>query len=183
MKLKEFSLLLIFLIGMTVFIISVETKRKQTSKSTNFVVHFLKALGIRTRTRGLARLINKRCTRFIKSKIVYNLSRRIHKLSKGLKKLKKFKMNEEFCKKSEKGDLEYPCCSVCLAEISKNQDTTLIPCGHMYHDSCILKWLDMHNSCPVCRYELPTDNADYERQRNSSQSNTTFNNTTNSVRF
>ena len=100
-----------------------------------------------------------------------------------LKKLKKFKMNEEFCKKTEKGEFEYPCCSVCLAEISKDQDTTLIPCGHMFHDSCILKWLDMHNSCPVCRYELPSDNADYERQIISSQRNTTNNNTRNSVRF
>jgi hypothetical protein len=82
-----------------------------------------------------------------------------------LKRLKKFNMTEEYCKKSEKGELEFPSCSVCLTDIGKDQPTTLVPCGHMFHDECISKWLNMHNSCPVCRYELPTDDADYERQK------------------
>ncbi len=75
-----------------------------------------------------------------------------------IQKLKKFKMNSEFCKKSDKGKLECPDCSICLTEIEIEQDTLLIPCGHMFHDSCILKWLDSHSTCPVCRYELPNDN-------------------------
>ena len=94
-----------------------------------------------------------------------------------LKKLKRFKMNEEFCKKSEKGALEYPSCSVCLTEIAKNEPTLLIPCGHMFHDGCINKWLEMHNTCPVCRYELPTDDQDYEgaRQGRSQNGSPNFN--------
>jgi hypothetical protein len=86
-----------------------------------------------------------------------------------LKKLKKFAMTEEFCNKDEKGNIEYPSCSVCLVEIGKGEETLLIPCGHMFHSPCINKWLEMHNNCPVCRYELPTDDPDYERTRQQRQ--------------
>jgi hypothetical protein len=83
-----------------------------------------------------------------------------------IKNLKRFKMSEEYCKKDKDGNLECPTCSVCMCEIEKDSETVLIPCGHLYHDPCLLKWLEMHNNCPVCRYELPTDDPDYEAQRN-----------------
>ena len=88
-----------------------------------------------------------------------------------ISKLKKFNMRDEFCKKNEKGVMECPECSVCMAEIKLKEVTVLIPCGHMYHETCIMKWLDMHNSCPVCRYELPTDDQDYERSKQARQNN------------
>jgi hypothetical protein len=90
-----------------------------------------------------------------------------------VKQLKRFKMNEEYCKKKDE-KLEYPTCSVCLVEINKEEDTVLIPCGHLFHEGCITKWLDMNNTCPVCRYELPTD--DSNRRNNTARGNMNFSN-------
>ena len=83
-------------------------------------------------------------------------------------KLKHFKMEKKYCKKNEKdpNKLEYPECSICLMEVNEGQNTILLPCGHMFHEECVTKWLQIHNTCPLCRFELPTDNADYERERN-----------------
>ena len=83
-------------------------------------------------------------------------------------KLKHFKMEKKYCKKDDKDPkkLEFPECSICLTEVNEGQDTILLPCGHMFHDECVTKWLKIHNTCPLCRFEIPTDNADYERERN-----------------
>ena len=83
-------------------------------------------------------------------------------------KLKHFKMEKKYCKKNEKdpNQLEFPECSICLMEVNEGQDTILLPCGHMFHDGCVTKWLQIHNTCPLCRFELATDNIEYERQRN-----------------
>lgn len=84
---------------------------------------------------------------------------------KSLEKLKKFKMEEKFAKKDKENKLEYPDCSICLMQIAVGQLTVLLPCGHMFHDECAEKWLQIHNTCPLCRFELPTDDQNYERER------------------
>ncbi|CAL9155153.1 unnamed protein product [Musa hybrid cultivar] len=35
-----------------------------------------------------------------------------------------------------------------------------LPCSHIYHAGCILPWLGIRNTCPVCRHELPTRDDD-----------------------
>jgi len=48
-------------------------------------------------------------------------------------------------------------CAVCQ-EVYKSGDQAMkLPCNHLYHKDCILPWLESHNTCPTCRYELPTD--------------------------
>ena len=53
-------------------------------------------------------------------------------------------------------------CAVCKDEIALEEKVKQLPCLHHYHGDCILPWLGMRNTCPVCRYELPTDDPDYE---------------------
>ncbi|WOK98394.1 hypothetical protein Cni_G07105 [Canna indica] len=58
-------------------------------------------------------------------------------------------------------------CSVCMDTFEMGNESKQMPCKHIFHKDCILPWLELHNSCPVCRYELPTDDPDYEQRRRS----------------
>ncbi|KAL7135986.1 hypothetical protein ABFS83_10G000800 [Erythranthe nasuta] len=58
-------------------------------------------------------------------------------------------------------------CAICKETFSVGIVVNELPCFHMYHPCCILPWLSARNTCPLCRYELPTDDKDYEaRKRN-----------------
>lgn len=55
-------------------------------------------------------------------------------------------------------------CSVCRDELVEGAEVQIMPCSahHVYHPDCLAPWLAQHNSCPVCRHELPTDDQKYE---------------------
>lgn len=58
-------------------------------------------------------------------------------------------------------------CTICKDKVFNNEEETVkqLPCGHMYHEDCIVPWLGSRNTCPICRYELPTDDPEYEEDR------------------
>ncbi|XP_010462406.1 PREDICTED: E3 ubiquitin-protein ligase RING1-like [Camelina sativa] len=48
-------------------------------------------------------------------------------------------------------------CSVCLDDFEIGTEAKLMPCKHKFHADCLLPWLELHSSCPVCRFQLPAD--------------------------
>lgn len=45
-------------------------------------------------------------------------------------------------------------CSICLMDFKKGEKMSNLKCGHSFHTSCIMHWLDDHSyKCPVCRTE------------------------------
>ncbi|XP_073036866.1 E3 ubiquitin-protein ligase SGR9, amyloplastic-like [Primulina eburnea] len=56
-------------------------------------------------------------------------------------------------------------CVICKDEIKEGREVCELPCGHYFHWMCILRWLRNKNTCPCCRYRLPTDDARREIDR------------------
>lgn len=46
-------------------------------------------------------------------------------------------------------------CSVCLEDFEIGTEAKEMPCKHKFHGGCILPWLELHSTCPVCRHQLP----------------------------
>jgi hypothetical protein len=40
-----------------------------------------------------------------------------------------------------------------------------LPCNHWFHQVCCFEWLRHKNSCPRCRIELPSSNAEYNEDQ------------------
>ncbi|CAD6198544.1 unnamed protein product [Caenorhabditis auriculariae] len=71
-------------------------------------------------------------------------------------------------------------CTICLEKVTEKcpldeeksvgddpeKDVLLrMPCKHVYHEKCLLMWLDKTNTCPSCRHALKTVSEEEEERR------------------
>lgn len=45
-------------------------------------------------------------------------------------------------------------CSVCMEDYKVDETVHKLPCDHLFHENCIVPWLELHDTCPVCRKGL-----------------------------
>uniref|UniRef100_A0A1A9Z1M4 RING-type domain-containing protein n=1 Tax=Glossina pallidipes TaxID=7398 RepID=A0A1A9Z1M4_GLOPL len=55
----------------------------------------------------------------------------------------------EYSPESNDGNEE--CCAVCLNDFQLNEIICKLPCVHDFHADCVDKWLQLHQTCPMCR--------------------------------
>ncbi|XP_020594674.1 probable E3 ubiquitin-protein ligase XERICO, partial [Phalaenopsis equestris] len=62
------------------------------------------------------------------------------------------------CRRLE--DHQHGDCRVCLARFEPESVVNRLPCGHLFHQSCVERWIEYrNNTCPLCRsHLLPADN-------------------------
>ncbi|KAK8354912.1 hypothetical protein V6Z11_A05G250800 [Gossypium hirsutum] len=47
-------------------------------------------------------------------------------------------------------------CAICLDEFSEGEKVVSMPCTHVFHDGCIIKWLKTSHLCPLRQFQMPT---------------------------
>ena len=46
-------------------------------------------------------------------------------------------------------------CSICCENIDiSNEEISVVHCGHLYHQTCLQKWLNTNPTCPDCRAKV-----------------------------
>ncbi|KAK4450716.1 hypothetical protein QBC34DRAFT_402326 [Podospora aff. communis PSN243] len=45
-------------------------------------------------------------------------------------------------------------CTICIDELHKGDEVTVLPCTHWFHGECVVLWLKEHNTCPICRASI-----------------------------
>jgi len=58
-------------------------------------------------------------------------------------------------KDTRDGDGSPASCLICCERIRERAPLLRMPCGHVFHEACVSRWLDEHRTCPTCRKEIP----------------------------
>ncbi|XP_021746814.1 E3 ubiquitin protein ligase RIE1-like [Chenopodium quinoa] len=45
-------------------------------------------------------------------------------------------------------------CCICLSSYDDGVELNALPCNHHFHSPCIVKWLKMNATCPLCKYNI-----------------------------
>lgn len=53
-------------------------------------------------------------------------------------------------------------CSICMDEVSVDEEVTVLPCKHWFHHQCVAAWLVEHDTCPHCRKGITKREGDAE---------------------
>ncbi|XP_044483859.1 E3 ubiquitin-protein ligase SIRP1-like [Mangifera indica] len=56
-------------------------------------------------------------------------------------------------------------CAVCLEDFDIGSEAKEMPCKHKFHGDCILPWLELHSTCPVCRFQMLSVELEIEGNR------------------
>ena len=45
-------------------------------------------------------------------------------------------------------------CLICLEKFRKGEESIILPCIHMFHSTCIKKWMKIKDFCPLCKKSI-----------------------------
>jgi len=62
-----------------------------------------------------------------------------------------------------------PNCSVCWEEFKLEENVLKLECNHCFHKDCLVPWLELHGTCPVCRKVLIQDKVDQHSSDSTNQ--------------
>nr|KAF6414209.1 ring finger protein 115 [Molossus molossus] len=65
-------------------------------------------------------------------------------------------------------------CPVCKEDYTVEEEVRQLPCNHFFHSSCIVPWLELHDTCPICRKSLNGEDSTWQTQNSEASASNRF---------